>query len=258
MSQLKCEIVQDLLPLYCDEVVNTVTREAVAEHLENCEACCIEYRLLKTDLPDQAEGAAPTGKFSAFAKTLKKKRVAIAVISALLSCFLLFCALGVLNQVPLVPIPEEDLPVYQVYRYEVGGEKFFFVLYANPWYTGSSSGTFDFLEDETGALTLVMNWRTTVFSEKFQNKFTEEIFRTDAEYKGRAFSTFRFNDKIVWTEAENADDPIPEYVYALHDWQTHGKGCTVDVSQNYIGIEYEDGRVVKWDLDGNLLFDSAA
>lgn len=37
--KLSCEIVQDLLPLYQDEVCSPQSREAVEQHLRNCECC---------------------------------------------------------------------------------------------------------------------------------------------------------------------------------------------------------------------------
>lgn len=41
---IKCEMIQDLLPLYCDEVCSGETRQAVEEHLAACPDCrrCLE------------------------------------------------------------------------------------------------------------------------------------------------------------------------------------------------------------------------
>lgn len=36
---MKCDIIQDLLPLYCDEVCSTETAKAVEEHLNACPTC---------------------------------------------------------------------------------------------------------------------------------------------------------------------------------------------------------------------------
>lgn len=36
---LECDIVQDLLPLYVDDVVKPTTKESISEHLEKCEKC---------------------------------------------------------------------------------------------------------------------------------------------------------------------------------------------------------------------------
>ena len=36
---MKCEIVRDLIPLYCDGLCSEETRAAVEEHIAQCEAC---------------------------------------------------------------------------------------------------------------------------------------------------------------------------------------------------------------------------
>ena len=40
---LNCEIVQDLLPLYADDVCSAESRAAVEEHLQSCESCRKQY-----------------------------------------------------------------------------------------------------------------------------------------------------------------------------------------------------------------------
>lgn len=254
-SKLQCEIVQDLLPLYHDGVVNTVTQKAVAEHLESCESCAMEYRLLKTELPTEAT---PKSKFAAFTQMMKKKRIVTSIIAAILACALLIGTFYVLTQVPLVDIPDSELPVYRAYRYEVEGEKYFFVLYGHPWYNCVTHGTVSTYEDETDGYTLVMNWEKTVLGGRFEDKFTEDLFNSSASGIDEDFDTFKFNNTVIWTEAENADDSVPDYVYALHNWQHKARGYDVNVEENYIRIEYTDGHVMQWDLDGNLLYDSAA
>lgn len=39
MTQISCEVVQDLLPLYYDDICSEATRELVEEHLINCTKC---------------------------------------------------------------------------------------------------------------------------------------------------------------------------------------------------------------------------
>lgn len=39
MEKITCDVIQDLLPLYCDEVCSQDSRELVREHLEDCQEC---------------------------------------------------------------------------------------------------------------------------------------------------------------------------------------------------------------------------
>ena len=39
MSKIPCEIIQDLLPSYIDELTSDVTNREVEAHMEECEQC---------------------------------------------------------------------------------------------------------------------------------------------------------------------------------------------------------------------------
>lgn len=48
MKKLDCNIVQDLLPLFVEEIVNDPTKEAIEDHLLHCESCKkMKDRMLK-------------------------------------------------------------------------------------------------------------------------------------------------------------------------------------------------------------------
>ena len=47
--KISCEIVQDLLPLYCDRVCSQDSRQAVEAHLEDCEKCRADMRFMEQD-----------------------------------------------------------------------------------------------------------------------------------------------------------------------------------------------------------------
>lgn len=60
MSKLNCNVVQDILPLYADEVVCEDTKALVEEHLEECDGCRQELFAMKVQVelptaPDAAE-----------------------------------------------------------------------------------------------------------------------------------------------------------------------------------------------------------
>ena len=50
MKEIKCTVIQDLLPLYVDEVVSDDTKSLVNEHLLTCENCRNEYEQMKGTL----------------------------------------------------------------------------------------------------------------------------------------------------------------------------------------------------------------
>ncbi|QFT91154.1 hypothetical protein FIU87_21110 [Bacillus sp. THAF10] len=50
MTEIKCTVIQDLLPLYIDGVVSEDTKSLVSEHLRTCEVCKNEYEQMKETL----------------------------------------------------------------------------------------------------------------------------------------------------------------------------------------------------------------
>ena len=258
-NELRCEIVNDLLPLYVDGVVNTVTQDAVAAHLETCESCAMEYRLLKAELPTGATENTPKSKFATFAQKLKKKRVITAVIAVVLACVILISGFYVLTEVPLVPISTSEYQIYAAYRYEMDGNEHFFVMYAPPTYYGPTSGTYDTVQEEnTGEQTFIVKWRRPVLARRAPDIIIEQVLTTS--FTTGNYDTLKFNNTVIWSEAENGSDPVPEYVYAYAEIvkEEGGVGYDLDFGKNMIRIHSESGWVREWDLDGNLLYDSAA
>lgn len=49
--KLSCEIIKDLLPLYCDSICSEETKAAVEEHLTDCVSCSEELKKMKSNLP---------------------------------------------------------------------------------------------------------------------------------------------------------------------------------------------------------------
>ena len=49
---MKCEIIRDLLPVYCDGLASDETRGEVEAHIEGCEDCRERLRLMKEAVPE--------------------------------------------------------------------------------------------------------------------------------------------------------------------------------------------------------------
>ena len=53
--KLPCEMMEDLLPLYAEEIVTPTTRTAVEEHLANCEACRGKLSAMRRETTEKRE-----------------------------------------------------------------------------------------------------------------------------------------------------------------------------------------------------------
>ena len=73
MNNVTCEIIRDLLPLYCDGVCSEESRELIQSHLHGCDKCREELRLM--NLPVEYEvGAVETNAAEAASKAWKKNK----------------------------------------------------------------------------------------------------------------------------------------------------------------------------------------
>ncbi|MGE7186242.1 zf-HC2 domain-containing protein [Peribacillus sp. NPDC006672] len=90
MKEIKCTIIQDILPLYIDEVVSQDTKEMVDKHLKQCEKCQKEYEVMKHDLYIPAENKASI--FEKINKKWRKKKVIISIASIFATAIILLGA----------------------------------------------------------------------------------------------------------------------------------------------------------------------
>lgn len=85
MEKINCNVIQDILPLYLDEVACDDTRRLVEEHLQECEDCRRLYRELQEELslPVDAEiKERDAEEIRKFKKYLSKKWLRVFFLSA--------------------------------------------------------------------------------------------------------------------------------------------------------------------------------
>ena len=50
MSKISCNVIQDIMPLYVDEIVSEDTKKLVEEHLKECEDCRKEMEKMRAKI----------------------------------------------------------------------------------------------------------------------------------------------------------------------------------------------------------------
>lgn len=250
-----------MLPLYHDGIVSEATKTAVEQHISECDKCRSELKSLQEELPcEKAPTPVTRRKFADMMRSQKRKRILWTGISVVLAIALLVGAYFGQLQLPVFDIPESEIIVHRVYRYETEDGYKFFLLYSAPHYDYMRLST----DIEDDGATLTLNLQKPLISTKHEGVGASDQVSvyscgwSSSDDGGREFGTFeqiKFGEKIVWTE-DNADDPIPEYVYAYEEMHSSsGKvtGWLTGVDEGYVGAVYSDGRTVIWDLDGNVI-----
>ena len=82
MNNISCEIIQDLLPLYCDGVCSEESKKAILSHIQTCETCREELRVmdLPVDVPENREELEAAGAASRAWKKQKRKAFRTGII----------------------------------------------------------------------------------------------------------------------------------------------------------------------------------
>ena len=97
---LSCEIVRDLLPLYCDNACSEESRQAVEGHLQGCAGCREELRLMEGEIKGQSACPEEKKLAEAAARVWKRgKKLAFlrGGLLALLAVALLFGGYGAVH-----------------------------------------------------------------------------------------------------------------------------------------------------------------
>lgn len=279
---LECDIVSDLLPLYHDGVVKDTTAAHIKKHLEQCDSCREEYESLCVELLIEGQTISTREKFTETFRKIKRRRILASVLLSVLLCAFLIGGYFVQAQIPIVNIPDEEIEVHRVYRYATEEGYKFFVLYSHPCYD-HTTGRISVSEGEDGR-TLVMDIKKPVIAKKHENNgAVENIWLYECGYSTgdngeRVFEEFdsvEFAGKIVWSNEEETEDVIPDYVRAYEafslavyyqpdlligqsDSDTSAAVITswvTDLENGYLGAGYSDGRNILWDLDGNVIYE---
>lgn len=258
---LECDIVCDLLPLYHDGIVSEATKTAVEHHISDCAKCRGELKLLQEELPGEESSAPVTRKrFANMMRNQKRKRILWTGISVVVVIALLVGAYFGQLQLPIFDVPDDEITVHRIYRYETDEGYKFFVLYSAPYYDYMRLD----IDASTDSSTIEFDLKKPLISAKHEEVGacgSVDVYSCGWEsndYGGRDFITFsqvEFAGEIVWTEADAAE-LVPEYVYAyeeMHSGTGNVTGWITGADEGYVGAIYADGRTVMWDLDGNII-----
>ena len=276
-NNLNCDNVCDLLELYHDDLVRPTTKEAVSNHLTECENCRKEYEKMRGTLPEIAE-TSTRKEFARLMKKKKTKQLVTTVICCLLACLILASTYLVLTEAHLTV---RDVSVNKVYKYEApNGMDFFFVLYT---YEGNSSSSprievkRDFTDTQEKASLVYNTMIPLVTNHDYDGTYVDiSVFRADevSTHKQGIINHLDcdeliMSDVVVWSKEANGNDEVPDYVKAFYEMEyvynqdEFGSSDTMSIStsidsdnldnnESYICADYPD-KTIKWNLKGEVI-----
>lgn len=100
-----CSIVQDLLPLYAEDMLREETKEYVDGHLAQCEACRAELAALKADVPSAPVSAQPLRDLK---RQLRRKKLTAVLLAVTLALTLATAGFAYLTAPQYLPYDETE------------------------------------------------------------------------------------------------------------------------------------------------------
>ena len=278
-NNLNCDNVCDLLELYHDNLVRPTTKEAVSNHLSECENCRKEYEKLKGSLPSSAESSTRK-EFAKLMKKKKTKQIVTTVICCLLACLILTSSYLFLTE---AHIRIRDIEVHKAYKYDVpDGPDFFFVMYSYECDSSSSPRVEvkrEYTEDPYTEKTSIVydTMIPLILNHDYDGTHMEiSFFRADEISTDKQGVISRLDcdelimdGEVVWSKELNADDEVPAYVQAYYDIEyvynqdEFGDSDAMSIStsidsdnlegdESYIFADYPD-KTIKWNLKGEVI-----
>ena len=129
MAKIPCEIIRDLLPLYQDDICSEKSRNAIEEHIKECESCRTYLKKMEGEIPietDKIEGTDEEWKgFREFSEKVSRKlnrRIVMACGVVFLICIMLTVALysDAFQSYHLSRIAAKDIKAEEVYQLKDG------------------------------------------------------------------------------------------------------------------------------------------
>ena len=105
----ECNIVQDILPLYLENMISAGTKQFVDEHLNQCAECEMKLELLKTDMCVEKNyqlEEAPIQAINKIRFDIKKKRIVTGILSAVISVIVAILSFAYLTAPEYLPYAE--------------------------------------------------------------------------------------------------------------------------------------------------------
>jgi hypothetical protein len=127
MSNISCDIIKDLLPLYYDNICSEESRKLIDEHIANCKICKNELEKIKSDIHIQKNTIARNNEESKVIKNLagswkrtKRKAFLKGLLGASIVCTLIIlCYIGLFKW-QITKVPTEIVEITDISKMKNG------------------------------------------------------------------------------------------------------------------------------------------
>lgn len=197
MNKLPCELIEDLLPMYADQLTGSVTNDMIEEHLGSCESCTQKYERMKQPITEEAEREAKEIDFLKKTKQRNKKKLLIWVSAVWLLAIAFLGARYYLCGSNLNP-------EYLFYQLDVSGTDLTIDVATT---SDQEIRQIDISEDQGVVEICVKGVPKSIFFDRSESK----DFTASQEIR-----QVRIGDRIIWADGEMIS-PMTSELYAVYN-----------------------------------------
>lgn len=118
MQDLNCEIIEDLLPSYIENLTNEFTNKSIENHLNKCKECEETFKLLSKEL--KCNEPKEIKNFQSFLRKVKIKNI---ILGSILAIIFFFIAINVYEQLFVIhgtPVRSNEVNISEVAEFSDG------------------------------------------------------------------------------------------------------------------------------------------
>ncbi|MDD6189564.1 MAG: zf-HC2 domain-containing protein [Clostridiales bacterium] len=252
--KLPCKLIEDLLPLYHDNVCSAESRELVEEHLSGCERCAGQLREMDAELNAPSENRdelKPLREIRSEWIKVKKRSLLKGIAITLLSVLVVIGAYKGLTELYIFPISTERIEISDVSVTKEGAVAFhLYIAGGKPLYelsvrTDEKSGTAYITPkraaiEKSGAPYGLMLLNDQYYYISF-SPFSKEQFN-DPAYESEIIEYLEQHDEIGKSEYTFYSDTIKIYIGTENDnillWE---KGMELPEANEQVQECFENG-----------------
>lgn len=148
---MKCNIIRDLLPLYCDDMASDESREEIDIHLASCEECRKIYEDMKSgriEIKNNFENLDPLKKVRRKIWTMRITAVLAVIVMIFSGCYFFLCKNPSLAKAKQVDCTTETDLYGKAYLYEKDGKRDYVSIPNNAEFTEDTAKDCVYMDGE--------------------------------------------------------------------------------------------------------------
>lgn len=204
MNRLSCNIVRDLLPLYCDKVLEEESLVELEKHLKECRTCQEIYEKMNREL---CEDCSNVKEVPDIQRLFRKIRIRNTIIFSILAIIILFLS-GSYWRVPANAVDIEEMYIATM-EYTYPNKESDYVTYFNFDYRADGMDELDIKAHQEEEIIYIIGKRS-LFSVMKNNGYSAQLgggAGFPIENAGMIKQVY-FNGKLIWDV--NNDGEIPK------------------------------------------------